>query len=96
MAATRRFPAPWTVRELESAFVVADANGQAVAYVYFRRDANEARQAGVLLWDEARRIAKGITRLPELMARPPREMEPMPDDPEAMVAWGRRNILGED
>ena len=29
---TRRFPAPWSVRELEQAFVVVDANGQAVAY----------------------------------------------------------------
>ena len=92
MSATRRFPPPWTVRELESAFAVADANGQAVAYVYFRRDANEARQAGVLLWDEARRIARGITRLPELMAA--REVEPMPDGPEGMIAWGRRNIQG--
>lgn len=48
----------------------------------------------MLLRDEARRIARGITRLPELLA--PREVEPMPDDPEAMVAWGRRNILGEE
>lgn len=31
MSATRRFPAPWTVRELDGAFAVADANGQAVA-----------------------------------------------------------------
>ena len=33
------------VRELEQAFVVADANGQAVAYTYFRRDENKARQS---------------------------------------------------
>jgi hypothetical protein len=25
---TRRFPAPWSVHELEQAFVVQDANGQ--------------------------------------------------------------------
>jgi hypothetical protein len=31
MTSARRFPAPWSVRELESAFVVADANGQALA-----------------------------------------------------------------
>ena len=36
----RRFPAPWSVRELERAFVVEDANGQAVAYTYFRKDEN--------------------------------------------------------
>jgi hypothetical protein len=28
----RRFPAPWSVRELEQAFVVQDATGQAVAW----------------------------------------------------------------
>jgi hypothetical protein len=39
---TRRLPAPWSVRELEQAFRIEDANGQAVAYAYFRRDENEA------------------------------------------------------
>ena len=34
---------------------MVDANGQAVAYVYFRRDENEARQARVLTSDDARR-----------------------------------------
>jgi hypothetical protein len=43
-----RFPAPWSVRELEQAFVVSDANGQALAYVYFRKDDNEARHANAL------------------------------------------------
>jgi K+/H+ antiporter YhaU regulatory subunit KhtT len=62
----RRFPAPWSVRELEQAFVVSDANGQALAYVYFRKDENEARQARVLTHDEARRIAANIAKLPRL------------------------------
>ena len=66
---TRHFPAPWSVRELEQAFTVVDANGQAVAYTYFRRNENEARQANVLTHDEARRIAANITKLPELLAR---------------------------
>ena len=45
---TRRFPAPWSARELQQAFRIEDATGQAVAYVYFRKDENEARQANVL------------------------------------------------
>jgi len=59
---SRRFPAPWSVRELEQALRIEDANGQAVAYTYFRRDENEARQANVLTWDEARRIAANIAK----------------------------------
>ena len=65
----RRFPAPWSVRELEQAFVIEDANEQAVAYTYFRKDANEARQANVLTWDEAWRIAANIAKLPDLLLR---------------------------
>jgi hypothetical protein len=43
--------------------------GQAVAYTYFRKDANEARQANVLTYDEARRIAANIAKLPRLLSR---------------------------
>jgi hypothetical protein len=46
---------------------VEDATGQAVAYVYFRKDENEARQASVLTLDEAQRIAANIAKLPELL-----------------------------
>ena len=70
--APRRFPAPWSVRELEQAFAARGGNGQAVAYTYFRRDENEARQARVLTRNEARRIAANIARLPE-RARPATE-----------------------
>jgi len=31
----RRFPPPWTVEELVACFIVRDANGQALGYVYF-------------------------------------------------------------
>lgn len=38
-------------------FRIEDTTWQAVAYTYFRRDENEARQTNVLTNDEARRIA---------------------------------------
>ena len=45
---SRRLPAPWSVAEIDEAFVVSDANGQALAHVYFRKDENEAWQANAL------------------------------------------------
>jgi hypothetical protein len=64
---SRRFPPPWTVHKVAGGCRVDDAAGQALAYVY-GRDAHMAHQAKSLTWDEARRIAAGIARLPELMA----------------------------
>jgi hypothetical protein len=43
-----------------------DANGQALAYVYFRENPNDAHIAGMLTEDEARRIASNIAQLPTL------------------------------
>ena len=66
---SRRFPAPWSVHGLEQAFVIQDANGQAVAHVDVRKDENETRQTGGLTRDEAWRIAANIAKLPELLER---------------------------
>jgi hypothetical protein len=50
-------------------YVVRDANGQAIAYVYSRENEAEARQAKVLTADEARRVTANIARLPELLGK---------------------------
>jgi hypothetical protein len=66
---SRRFPPPWTVEETPGGFKVLDATGQAVVYVYARETSNEANIAGVLTFDEARRIALNVAKLPGLLEK---------------------------
>ena len=52
-----RFPPPWRADSMPGGYVVRDANGQTLAFIYSRDSDAEARQAKVLTKDEARRIA---------------------------------------
>jgi len=64
----RRFPPPWPVEKTEDGYVVRDANGVALAWVYCRDDLQRfSFDSGKLTSDEARRIANAIARLPEFM-----------------------------
>jgi hypothetical protein len=66
---SRRFPAPWRADPMPGCYVVRDANGLALAYLYSRDNEDEARQAKVLTKDEARRIAINMPRLPEFLGK---------------------------
>ena len=35
MAASRRFPPPWSIEDIDAAFVVKDGGGRKLGYVYF-------------------------------------------------------------
>ena len=67
----RNFPPPWSVGELDSCFVVKDANGQALAYMYFEKEPGRRfRRDELLMRDEAQRIAAIFAKLPELLGEP--------------------------
>ena len=63
----RDLPPPWKAEKIAGGYVVRDANGQALAYVYSRPTETDAMQAKVLTEDEARRVAANIARLPHLL-----------------------------
>jgi hypothetical protein len=52
---SRRFPPPWIAEETDACFIVRDANGQALAYVYFEEELDRRSAAHLLTRDEARR-----------------------------------------
>lgn len=54
-------PTPWKIVDTGSAFVVKDARGRSVAWVYYRRE--EALRAEYMSPDEAREMAVQIARL---------------------------------
>ena len=71
-AEVRRFPPPWSVEETDACFIARDANGQALAYVYFEEEPGRRAAAKLLTRDGARRIAANVDKLPELLLLPGR------------------------
>jgi hypothetical protein len=67
---SRRFRPPWSVDETHACFTVRDANGQALAYVYYEEEPGRRTAANLMTQDEARRIAVNIARLPEYRVGP--------------------------
>ena len=63
---TRTFPPPWRVEKTPSGFRVLDATGTSLAFVYANDDLASKAGFDALTPVEARRIATGIARLPEM------------------------------
>ena len=71
----RRFQPPWSVEEPDlkldrRCFIVRDANGHSLAYVYFEEEPGRRAATRLMTRDEARRIAANIAKLPELLGAP--------------------------
>ncbi len=67
MKEVRPFSEPWQLVELREGFEIQDAARRALAIVYFRDEQAGRLFARRLLKDDARRMAKAIMRLPELL-----------------------------
>src|SRR5262249_12147672 len=66
---TRHLPPPWRAEKFSGGYVVRDANGFAVAYVYGRSTEAEAIEAKQMKMDEARRVASNNAKLPDILKR---------------------------
>ncbi len=56
MADRRRFPPPWSVEERPARYIVKDANGFALAYVYYMQEPGRRSDANLMTQDQARRF----------------------------------------
>lgn len=68
--AKRRLEAPWSIEETPSGFRVTTKNGIHICYVYAGVPYPGYSKWAELEHGEARKVARAIARLPELM-RPP-------------------------
>jgi hypothetical protein len=85
------FQPPWTlIRENSDCYVVRDANGETVAWLFCRDDSQRySFGASKLTSDEARRIGKAISRIPEFMSQRHGfyAPEPNPETRKKDVVW---------
>ena len=66
MSSPRRFPPPWSIEERRESFIVKDANGQQIAYLYFEDEPQRQMSMKRLSRDEAFLLAVNIAKLPSV------------------------------
>jgi hypothetical protein len=66
MPASRRFPPPWSIDEQTESFIVTDATGLPIAYVYFEDEPQRQMSMKRMSRDEAFLIPVNIAKLPRV------------------------------
>jgi hypothetical protein len=66
MPKRRLFPPPWSVEEMQESFVIKDADGQQLAYIYFEDEPQRQTSMKRLSRDEAFLLAVNIAKLPRV------------------------------
>lgn len=69
MSPRRRFPSPWKIEEATESYVVTDAMGQRLAFVYFEDEPQRRSIMKRISKDDAWQLARAITRIPALLQR---------------------------
>jgi hypothetical protein len=65
----RRYPAPWKMQENDESYVVTDALGQPLAYVYFEDEPQRQVSTKRIRQGDAYQLAHAIKRIPERLRR---------------------------
>ena len=69
MAARRRYPPPWKVEEREESYIVTDATGQHLAFIYFEDEPQRQMIMKRIGRGDAYQLARAITQIPALLSR---------------------------
>lgn len=69
MAPRRRYPPPWKIEEATEFYIVTDATGQRLAYIYFEDEPQRQTSMRRIGKGDAWQLARAITRIPALFGR---------------------------
>jgi hypothetical protein len=69
MAPRRRYPPPWRIQENDESYIVMDASGQRLAFIYFEDEPVRQSSMKRISKDDAWQLARAIVRMPGLLQR---------------------------